>query len=105
MGSDALNCLDTWYEWPVLFELANVLVLHRPEAALTVPQAVVEKFGKPLDAPTDIARRSGGFYQLALSQFDISSSDIRDRLQGGRSIRYLVPNSVVNYIQAHQLYA
>ncbi|MEM7396790.1 MAG: hypothetical protein AAF492_31055, partial [Verrucomicrobiota bacterium] len=38
-------------------------------------------------------------------QVEISSSDIRNRVAEGRSIRYLVPTEVEDYIQKYGLYA
>jgi nicotinate-nucleotide adenylyltransferase len=35
---------------------------------------------------------------------DISATDIRNRVRRGASIRYLTPDSVVQYILKHQLY-
>jgi nicotinate-nucleotide adenylyltransferase len=42
---------------------------------------------------------------LNTPQIDISASDIRHRRQQGRSIRYLVPDAVREYIETHNLYA
>jgi nicotinate-nucleotide adenylyltransferase len=36
--------------------------------------------------------------------FDVSSSMIRDRLKTGKTVRYLLPDSVVEYIEEKQLY-
>ena len=36
---------------------------------------------------------------------EISSSDIRKRIEAGKSIRYLVPDPVRNYIREHSLYS
>jgi nicotinate-nucleotide adenylyltransferase len=35
---------------------------------------------------------------------EISSTDIAERLRQGRSVRYLVPDSVLDYITRHTLY-
>ena len=102
MGSDALEQLDQWRQWPRLFELANVLVLNRPGAALNIPRHVSTHCGEP--QPINQVTTAGGFWQMALTQLEISSSDIRDRLQGGHSVRYLVPAAVDDYIHSHRLY-
>ena len=36
---------------------------------------------------------------------EISATDVRRRVADGRSIRYLVPDEVIDYIQKHHLYA
>jgi nicotinate-nucleotide adenylyltransferase len=41
---------------------------------------------------------------LAMPAIEISSSLIRRYCKEGRSIRYLVPEAVITYIAAHQLY-
>ena len=105
MGTDALATLDYWHEWPELFSLANVLVLCRPGAELAVPAVVEAKFGLPKTATAELTELSGGFYRLSLSQFEVSASDIRARLQQGRSVSYLVPEKVRQYIDVNELYA
>jgi nicotinate-nucleotide adenylyltransferase len=35
---------------------------------------------------------------------EISSSDIRQRVSEGESIRYLVPDAVADFIATHELY-
>jgi nicotinic acid mononucleotide adenylyltransferase len=43
-------------------------------------------------------------YLHKISGLDISSTDIRQRVKDGQSIRYLLPDSVVAYIRKYQLY-
>jgi nicotinate-nucleotide adenylyltransferase len=52
-------------------------------------------------------RVRGTPYQIYLQEvsgLDISSTDIRQRVKTGRSIRYLLPDSVDAYIGKYQLY-
>jgi nicotinate-nucleotide adenylyltransferase len=48
---------------------------------------------------------SGKFiFFTAVTQLDIESTDIRERVKSDRSIRYLVPDAVREYIDRHDLY-
>jgi len=43
-------------------------------------------------------------HQIVSRLIEISSSEIRDRLAGGKSIRYLTPRAVEKYIETRNLY-
>ncbi|MFT6552817.1 MAG: nicotinate-nucleotide adenylyltransferase [Zhongshania marina] len=106
MGSDAFNQLHRWQDWQSLFGLANVLLLHRadyPLAADATVTAFVEA-RRVADASELTAVSAGGFYELGLIQLPISATDIRQRLASGKSISYLVPDVVADYIAEHGLY-
>lgn len=80
IGSDNVAALHTWKDVDELRRLARFVVLCRnsktaPEGFLTVAREV-----------------------------DISSTDIRNRIASGRSVRYLLPEVVIEYIQRHGLY-
>jgi nicotinate-nucleotide adenylyltransferase len=109
MGLDAFREIHTWKDYPTIFSLCHVIVTSRPgcpEVPLTqlIPVALRGEF-----CYDPIARRcmhtSG--YALAfcpITGLDISASAIRQRIQQGKSIRYLVPRQVEEYIAAHRLY-
>ncbi|WP_269619737.1 nicotinate-nucleotide adenylyltransferase [Zhongshania sp. BJYM1] len=106
MGSDAYNKLHRWQDWRSLFGLANVLLLHRADYPLAADSSVNEFVSarRVLSARALTAMSAGGFFELGLIQLPISATDIRQRLASGRSIRYLVPDVVADYIAEHGLY-
>ena len=42
--------------------------------------------------------------RVAVSPLDVSASDLRRRIARGASVRYLVPDAVIHYIEKHRLY-
>lgn len=92
LGADEGRDLMTWREPYEIQKLAKIVVANRPG------QSVAEA----LDSlPKDFAR---AIVPLEMPGVDISSTDLRDRVRSGRSIRYLVPRPVEDYIQQHRLY-
>ncbi|NTV81869.1 MAG: hypothetical protein HGA24_10670, partial [Candidatus Aminicenantes bacterium] len=48
--------------------------------------------------------QGGSVFFRKTTFLDISSSDIRERIHQGQSIRYLIPDKVIRYIEANKLY-
>jgi nicotinate-nucleotide adenylyltransferase len=107
LGADAVEEVGTWHQPEALFELANVAVVTRPgerEAPLErrLPQRLMADF-RP--GPQGLEHPSGHeVREIPVSQLAISASDLRQRIARGASIRYLVPEPVIDYIQKHRLY-
>ena len=84
VGADAAAELEKWHRAPEIPELARVVVFARPGSALP---------------------RSPLIHQaIPVPHLDISATDVRRRVREGRSIRYLVPDAVAEYIAKHRLY-
>jgi nicotinate-nucleotide adenylyltransferase len=95
MGHDALLDLPEWHRPQEILRLATLAVALRPDRS-----------GE--EALAQVARRLPGVRErvvwLAMPLLGISGSDIRQRVREGRSIRYLVPPAVEDYIHRHRLY-
>jgi nicotinate-nucleotide adenylyltransferase len=113
-GLDSFLEIKTWKEWERLLTLCSFVVLSREGhrfrdiaglGILNVPEQELMM----LDAreKTELVVTSGGVrVSLEMIPFlDISSTDIRQRVRNGRSIKYHLPEPVEHYIIENKLYA
>jgi nicotinate-nucleotide adenylyltransferase len=108
MGSDAFADLDTWKDCDELVRLSS-LVVHTREPAdghepPRISLAALKRFGyiKRDDHYVHTGGQTLSF--LATTIFPVSATLIREKLYRHRSVRYLMPNDVLEYIQRHGLY-
>jgi nicotinate-nucleotide adenylyltransferase len=94
VGGDMASSLPTWREPEVVLELARMAVAEREEHRRS---EIAERVGALRGAPERIV-----FF--AMPRLDISSSDVRARIAGGRPIRWLVPGAVADEIERRGLY-
>lgn len=109
VGADAFAGLNTWHRWPEIFALAHVAVSHRPGFPVEIsslPKALADEFSarRLLEVEGLKARPAGNIVTFAMTQLAISATQIRKLLSNGLSARYLLPDSVLDYIQTHSLY-
>jgi len=109
VGQDSFRDIATWKDYRSLFELAHLVVVSRPGVAQGAPQelvpvAIAEEFC--YDSPAKKLRHKSGMSVIFREEtfLDISSTRIRGLVAEGRSIRYLVPPAVEEYILLHGLY-
>jgi nicotinate-nucleotide adenylyltransferase len=98
IGWDSLEELHTWYQpLDILAQLDTLIAVNRPGYV-----DGGEYNNKQLEA------RLPGITQrlrvVQAPQFSVSSTDLRRRVAGGRSIKYQVPETVEHYIFEHGLY-
>ncbi len=110
VGLDSFLELDTWYRYRELFSLAHLVVMRRPG----YKEKAVETFLKQsvsLDYTPDPQGRSFSHpslfsvHMVDNTHLDISSTCVRVLAGQERSIRYLVADEVMSYIEYHKLYS
>ncbi len=111
MGADAFLGLTTWHEWRRLFELAHIVVAQRPgfssvawQDALPDPLRRILSTLRGEQAEEIREKPYGRVFLQTITQLDISASQIRDRALRGKSLRYLLPDAVIDYLNENHLY-
>ena len=107
LGCDAVLEINTWHRWQELLDWAHIVVIARPGWALPDSGVVGEWLqAHRLPAVQGLRRRpAGGILIEELRPLAISSTEIRALLAAQRSARYLLPQTVLDYIHTHNLYS
>lgn len=94
LGTDQLNNFCTWQNWQEITDYVTLTVAWRTGYPLHIPQE--------LDA---LLRRDGkGLITLPFKAMNVSSTEIRSRIQQGQDASAFVPAPVLDYINTHGLY-
>ena len=106
IGMDSFASLSSWHCWQQLIGLANIVITERPGVSLPT-EGVMARFlkARQVTSSEQLKQASNGrvlVQQLAL--LDISATRIRALINTGQSARYLLPESVWDYIEQHRLY-
>jgi len=106
LGCDAVLGITGWHRWQELLDRAHIVILARPGWELPETGDVARWLRRHRLEDRDALSEqpAGGIVIEELRPLDISSTEIRELLRAGRSARYLLPQSVLDYIETHQLY-
>ncbi len=88
LGSDVLDEIESWKEPDKIFQEVKVVIALRPG---------LDK----IDQKNKFAQKS---LSVPINGLDISSTQIREKVRAGKSIRYLVPPGIEEFIQVKSLY-
>ena len=95
LGADCLFTLETWKYPERILGCCRLIAAVRDEASL-------EEMSRK---KAELEQRFGGeILLLPFVRLSLSSSEIRERIKQGKSIRYMVPDSVLTYIEERGLY-
>ncbi len=109
VGSDSFLDMGTWRKYSSIFSLCNIVVVERPDAVVlsissSLPFDILHEFSY-FEAEKRLAHKSGySVYYMKGVPLEISSTGVRRLARLGRSIRFLVPEAVENYIKENKLY-
>ena len=95
IGADAVQDLPTWKGIDQLLDLCYFIAATRPVCICSL-DSVIKEFG---------VKGRQRIQRLPTPELEISSTDIRERIRQGRSIKYIVPESVESYIMKEGLYS
>lgn len=94
IGADLIYDLDKWYKSPELFKLISFIVMDRPGSNRLL-HSKIDYLKKKYNADITFVK---------VPEIEISSTQIRNKIKQGKSIKYLTKPSVVKYIKNNNLY-
>ncbi|BCG63691.1 MAG: nicotinate-nucleotide adenylyltransferase [Methyloprofundus sp.] len=103
IGMDAFNGLTSWHRWQELFDYAHIVVMTRPKFGAEKPPDFI-KNKQVSDRQSLKSYPSGKIYFQQVTQLEISATFIRRIFAENNNPGFLLPKSVINYIQTHRLY-
>jgi nicotinate-nucleotide adenylyltransferase len=107
VGMDAFLGLPNWHRWRDIVELAHIVVAHRPgwTAPTSGPLGTL-MVDRGTGAVRDLHQKKAGHIHIhAVTQLEISSTDLRNIITTGRDPRFLVPDAVRDIIIETESYS
>jgi nicotinate-nucleotide adenylyltransferase len=107
IGMDAFLGLPGWHRWRELLDLGHLVVAHRPGWEAPTTGTLGELLAACGTATvSDLhGRTSGRIYIHAVTQLEISSTEVRALIAAGRDPRFLMPDGVREIILDTGCYA
>jgi nicotinate-nucleotide adenylyltransferase len=111
LGIDAFLEIETWQSYREVLRQCHFIVISRPGFRLADARAVlddpyagwVHSLRGRMPAGDEFFERFRIFF-VPIRALNVSSTDIRRRIQQGLSVRGFVPEAVEVYIKEHRLY-
>ncbi len=106
LGMDAFLGLTDWHRWDEILNYAHIVVAHRPGWRAPDIGAIGELISEHGTHRIDDLheQRDQLIYIHAVTQLEISSTEIRDLVGAGRDPRFLMPDVVRDVIERSNCY-
>ena len=107
MGSDAFLEIEMWHSYRSLVDYCSIIIMGRDIREFRAAEDIIRRSWPQFErtAPGKFAARDGKTITFqTVTHLEISATDIRARMRAGRSVRYLVPEKVREYMETNRLY-
>jgi len=106
MGADAAGQIDAWHEAEQLPRFCHLVVLNRPHYPLREVEKTVRSLGFMVyrDFEEILQGDKGGLLTIYMTDNELSSTQMRDALDSGKSLSGMTVKPVIDYIHKHRLY-
>jgi len=105
LGEDAFCGLPGWHRFDELIDSCHFLVWKRPDSPPARPEVLRQLLARRAVAhAADIRKRAGQIGFIEPTALALSATQIRARRASGRSVRFLLPAAVLDYIETEGLY-
>ena len=107
IGMDAFLGLPNWHRWREILKLAHIVIAHRPGWRAPDMGLLGEMLAEHGTHRIDDLHEAeaGHIYIHDVTQLEISSTEIRELIAGGRDPIFLMPDAVRNVIRESGCYA
>ena len=105
MGSDAFSEIDSWYQWQDFIKMVNIIVMVRPNHEIPYDSEAYKLLSKShtIDKGS-LNSGSEKIYLLRIRPIEISSTDIRNKINEGKDVSEFLLEEVNELITKRNLY-
>ena len=107
IGMDAFQRINGWRNWQELLEFVHLAVVDRHGSTLEFEQQeIAEFYNRHMveDQSALTSSRAGNIFKISVPMLEISATRIRRLITEDKSIKFLLPDAVINYIESESIY-
>lgn len=104
VGTDAFMGIQSWHQWQDLLGLCHIVVMQRPNEDLAMPSELYDWYQQHLAGDDDSDLTAGKIWPIEVTQLAISATEIRSMISQNVSPKFLMPNTVLQFINQIELY-
>lgn len=94
-GADCLFTIENWKYPERIFKCSKIIAAVRNDSSTVAMEEKILELEQKFGADINL---------LSFPRLEISSTDLRERIRVGKSVRYFIPDSVISYIAENRFY-